>query len=104
MNDLLENVLSVVDELDSIAEGINDQYESMYDWLEGALDIEYTCGSRKNYLGATIAVTLGGPNIYVDTRYGVVRGYWGNESYERSLGDSASRELDSICEEYFDSF
>lgn len=104
MQELRGQVNYVVDEIESISNGTNDRYESLYDYLADVLDMEYICNSRKEYLGARICVAWGGPGIWIDTRRGVVEGYWGGESYEASLDASSQRELDSICEEYFDSF
>lgn len=104
MKELLNNVLFVCEEIDSIANGTNEQYESLYDFIADALDIEYTCDSRKQYLGCRFAVSLGGPSIYVNTRTGNVEGYWGGNYIERSFSSAAQSELDSICEGYFDSF
>lgn len=60
-------------------------------WLNAqALDIEYVYGSDGELLGSNIAVTLGGPNIWVDTRFNIVTGYWGGEElsffYDDNLG------------------
>lgn len=54
-----------------------------FDWLEGVLDIEYIVSGKKEYLGARVLVAFGGPNIWVDTRRGVVEGFWWG-SYARA--------------------
>lgn len=50
--------------------------QSGYDFIGEALDIEYTISNKREYLGARICVTFGGPNIYVDTRHNTVTGHW----------------------------
>lgn len=55
----------------------------LYTYFQDVLDIEYTISSRGDYLGARIAVALGGPNIYIDTREGYVKGYWGTDRADR---------------------
>jgi len=55
---------------------------SAYDYLQDALDIEYVVNSKGEYLGARVLVAFGGPNIWVNTRTGMVDGYW--------CGDNAS--------------
>lgn len=61
---------------------------SAFDWLEGALDIEYIVNSKREYLGARVLVAFGGPNIWVDTKRGVVEGYWWNEKATASFKDN----------------
>ena len=73
----------------------------LYSYFEDALDIEYTISSRGDYLGARIAVALGGPNIYIDTREGEVKGYWGTDRAERWIPSEICEEIDSIMEEYY---
>lgn len=74
----------------------------LYSYFEDVLDIEYTISSRGDYLGARIAVALGGPNIYIDTREGEVKGYWGTDRAERWIPSEICEEIDGIMEEYYD--
>ena len=74
----------------------------LYSYFTDALDIEYTISSRGDYLGARIAVALGGPNIYIDTREGYVKGYWGTDRKEAWIPSEICEEIDSIMEEYYD--
>ena len=69
---------------------------------ENALDIEYTIGSDKGYRGCRIAVTLGGPNIYINTRRGAVEGYWGTERAEAWIPSEICAEIDSLMEMDFE--
>lgn len=73
----------------------------LYSYFSDALDIEYTISSRGDYLGARIAVTLGGPNIYIDTREGEVKGYWGTDRADAWIPSEICEEIDSIMEEYY---
>ena len=73
---------------------------SGYDYLNDALDIEYTVSSDKQYLGARVLVTCGGPNIWIDTRLKQVQGYWWNESFIESYASDAM-DLDGTLEEFF---
>ena len=70
---------------------------SGFDYLEDALDIEYTFNANGQYLGARILVAFGGPNIWVDTRHCTVEGHWWGESAKADFMDSIGL-LDS-CEE-----
>ena len=74
----------------------------LYTYFEDVLDIEYTISSRGDYLGARVAVALGGPNIYIDTREGYVKGYWGTDRAERWIPSEICEEIDGIMEEYYD--
>jgi len=77
-----------------------EEEEDISDWLNDALDIQYIVNQKKEYLGARILVTFGGPNIWVDTQYNKVEGYWGTDtevwSYEDNLG------IDAICQDLFE--
>lgn len=74
----------------------------LYSYFNDVLDIEYTISGRGDYLGARIAVALGGPNIYIDTREGYVKGYWGTDRAERWIPSEICEEIDGIMEEYYD--
>jgi hypothetical protein len=74
----------------------------LYSYFTDVLDIEYTISSRGDYLGARIAVALGGPNIYIDTREGEVKGYWGTDRAERWIPSEICEEINGIMEEYYD--
>ena len=95
----------IADELKAIYNGqaVNDDGEeaTFWDYLADALDVEYTIGSDKSYRGARIAVTLGGPNIYINTRRGEVEGFWGTERAEAWIPSEICEELDGIMEEYY---
>ena len=47
-------------------------------YLEEALDLEFS-SNRQGYLGTSLLVALGGPNIWIDTRYNRIEGYWGSD-------------------------
>ena len=95
----------IADELKTIYNGqaVNEDGEetTFWDYLADALDVEYTIGSDKSYRGARIAVTLGGPNIYINTRRGEVEGFWGTERAEAWIPSEICEELDGIMEEYY---
>jgi len=57
---------------------IEDSEESpVMDFLLSVLDFEWIIASDKEtMLGARLLVTFGGPNIWIDTRKGLVEGYW----------------------------
>ena len=73
----------------------------LYSYFNDVLDIEYTISSRGDYLGARIAVTLGGPNVYIDTREGEVKGYWGTDRANAWIPSEICDEINNIMEEYY---
>lgn len=102
MSDLKNHVESIATRLsEGFTNETNEDGEgySAFDYLQEALDIEYFVDSRKQYLGARILVAFGGPNIWVDTRRGVVDGYWWGEHHSAGFQDSIG--LDDACAELF---
>jgi hypothetical protein len=65
----------------------DDEPMSAYDYLQDALDIEYIVNGKGEYLGARVLVAFGGPNIWVNTRSGIVEGYWWGDSANASFND-----------------
>lgn len=88
------------DEEREAAEDNGEAYD-LYTYFADVLDIEYTISSRGDYLGARIAVALGGPNIYIDTREGYVKGYWGTDRAEAWIASEVCDEINDIMEEYY---
>ena len=70
-----------------------------FNYLAGVLDIEYIVNSNKEYLGARVLVTFGGPNIWVDTRSNTVEGYWWADNHTESFTDELG--LDECLEELY---
>jgi hypothetical protein len=70
--ELRGSVASVVERFSS--------YNSIDDLMrEDPLDIEYKVSSRGDITGVELAITLGGPGIYVELPRGIVRGYWAGD-------------------------
>lgn len=85
MSDLLNHVQSIANNLSNGFEG---EEFSALDYLQDALDIEYIVNSKGEYLGARVLVAFGGPNIWVDTRRGVVDGAWWGDKASAPFTDS----------------
>ena len=47
----------------------------------GVLEIEHQMGSDGDRLGTKIKVALNGPTIYLNTRYGIIEGFFGRAKY-----------------------
>lgn len=95
----------VADELEEYAAGTatNDDGEplTMWDYANDALDFEFTVDSRKNYLGAKIYVTLGGPTVWIDTREKTVELRWGTSSGTALLSCDAAELLDDTMADIY---
>ena len=70
------------------------------DWLEDALDIEWTISSTGDFLGARVLVAFGGPNIWVDTRRCTVEGHWWGDHAVASFNDDPMG-IHEACAEWF---
>lgn len=73
----------------------------LYDYLADVLDYEFTIDSRKEYVSAKIWVTLGGPNIWIDTAERAVKLAWGADREEYPLGWDVCDEIDDIMREIY---
>lgn len=69
-----------------------------FDYLQDALDIEYTVNGRGEYLGARVLVAFGGPNIWINTRTKTIEGYWWMDKAFAHYSDDAIG-LDDALEE-----
>lgn len=81
-----------------------DDYEwcNVSDFLSDVYDIEYRCGSDKEYRSVRIMIACGGPNIYIDTAEKAVLLYWWTDSARYYLSDSAVNAVDEWAEEYWE--
>ena len=79
----------------------NGEAYDLYSYFDDALDIEYTISGNMDFLGARIAVTLGGPNIYINTRTGYVEGYWGTDKAEAWIPSEVCDEINAIFEDLY---
>lgn len=77
------------------------EHKDLWEWVDDLLDIEYTISSHGDYLGAEVAVTLGGPNIYINTREGVIKGRWGSDKVDICLDSAICKEIDFALEDLY---
>ena len=84
------HVQHIADMLSNGLEGLNADLEPMsaFDYIADALDIEYIVNSKGEYLGARVLVAFGGPNIWINTRTGIVEGAWWADRAEASFTDN----------------
>lgn len=93
----------IAGEIEAYAAGqiTNDEGEemSLYDWMAEALDMDYIIDGRLVYKACRIWVTLGGPNVWIDTEERAVKLAWGTDRAEYALDWDTCDELDSIAAE-----
>lgn len=74
---------------------------SLFDYFNDMLDIDYVVDSNKQYKGARVMVTCGGPNIYIDSYRGEVQLYWGNECATAEIPANTCDEINEIFREFY---
>lgn len=103
MKELQNHVDYVAKELKEIYNGeqVNEDGEetTLFDYVNDSLDIEYSLDSRRNLIGVKLWVTLGGPNIYIDTRTGEVVGHWGCDCARAWVPSEICEEITNYFEE-----
>lgn len=91
-HDLKNHVQSIADKLTNGFTDEDANYDgepmSAFDYLQDALDIEYIVNGKGEYLGARVLVAFGGPNIWVNTRTGIVEGAWWSDRADASFTDN----------------
>jgi hypothetical protein len=104
INELKSHVQSIAENLTSPPaewnEGRDVESEgefSAFDYLQGALDIEYVVNAKAEYLGARVLVAFGGPDIWINTRTNTVEGAWWGERATAPFTDNIG--LDAALEE-----
>ena len=74
---------------------------SGFDYLSDILDIQYIVSGKREYLGARILVTFGGPNIWINTQAQIVEGYWWGDAVSMAYsGDPMG--IDEACSELWE--
>lgn len=112
MKELVKMLKSIKEELTALHEAnftdeererreANGEPCDLYDYFSDVLDVEYTVSSRGDYLGASLWVTLGGPNIWIDTRRQNIMGAWGSDRAEFWLPSEVCSAIDEIFEESY---
>jgi hypothetical protein len=105
MTENRQYVENIRTELEAIynGEAINEDGEqaSFYDYFEDALDWTYAINADKSYKAVRVAVTLGGPNVYIDTLMGEIQLFWGTDEERIWLPSEICEEIDQVFEEYY---
>lgn len=96
----------LISQVDNIAEEIrtgkfyNEEINSVYEYLDDALNILHYINQSGEHMGGEIMVACGGPNIYIDTRSKEVKGFWGGDTYTNWYVEDAI-DLDTALEEMY---
>lgn len=81
---LYEQCKRISEELDELVDKYNHSADcdAFVEYFDDNYGIDYVWRMGVGLIGVRILVAFGGPNIYIDTFDGVVRGYWGGtQSY-----------------------
>ena len=103
--DLKASVKACVEVLERAASGeydgeeCEDVYSALVNVFEDALDVNFIIDADKCYRGVVIMLTFGGPTIYLDTREGYVKGYWGSEFAEYHVNRLVLNVIDEFWNE-----
>ena len=74
---------------------------SIYDYLADVLDYEITIDSQLEYKSAKIWVTLGGPNVWIDTAEKAVKLAWGTDRAEYALDWGTCDDIDEYMQDLY---
>lgn len=91
--DITDRVVTTANRL----EDVDDPFEIDY------LDAEYTVTSNGDVKEVKIAITLGGPSIWVNCLSGTVEGSWGGDRHTTHVDSDAVDELGRHLADQFES-
>jgi len=95
-NENREYLLRVREEIEMYYNGFEDEdgeEKSLYDYLSDILDFEFS--------GRKVWVTLGGPNVWIDTAEHEIKLAWGGERESLYLDYEICDEIDGYFEELY---
>ena len=74
---------------------------SLFDYFNDFLDIGYVVDREKQFKGARIMVTCGGPNIFIDSYRGIVELFWWTEHASAEIPVDLCDEINDIFRDYY---
>jgi len=77
---------------------------SLYDYFDDVLDYDFVINSNKEYKAVRVAITLGGPNIYINTFTKKLELYWWTEQAELPIDGNLCEEIDQIFEDIYNMY
>lgn len=78
------------------------EQQSLYDYFEDALDIEYVISSSREYSHGRVCVTWGGPSIWIDTDESAVCLYWWGDRAKYGLLSDTRDAIDDYLRELWE--
>ena len=91
---------------EAYANGEDDSYydeneiQNLYDYVTDAYQVEYTKTLSGSFVGCSVCIALGGPNVYINTSHNRLEGYWGGQVEYLFFEDYQIAEtIESIVEE-----
>jgi len=96
---------SIREELEAIYKGETlteeGEQKSFYDYIsEDVLDYDFTLNSQKELTGCRLWVTLGGPNVWIDTNDNEIKLAWGTDRESDWLPSEIAEEINDIMREF----
>lgn len=101
MTDFKEKCMNQVKSMAEEINGLSEDYEELYMYFDDVLDVEYKISADGSYKGAYIYLTLGGPNVWVDTVKGTIELRWGLVSISLGLNVEVVEMIDVMFEELY---
>ena len=102
---------AMVERLKTYKEDLTKKYKNneLWDYLnEGEFyDYEFTVSLTSNgfeYKSACIMLACGGPNIYLDTKYGELVCIWGGDEEKKHVDNDVVDEIDACLKEIYESY
>ena len=97
MDNIKDYVMAMVEDLEAMSE------KEIIEEINNAHDIEITCSIEGDYRGTRITIalgtiTLGGPNIYINTNSGMIEGCWYSDEFQQNLSDKLTAIIDDYIE------
>ena len=91
------------EEIENYYNGFEEDGEEkgMYDYLTDVIDYEITLNSSMEYRSCKVWVTLGGPNVWIDTAERELKLAWGGERDSIYLDSDICDEIDAYFEELY---
>ena len=74
---------------------------SLFDYFNDFLDIDYIVDREKQFKGARIMVTCGGPNIFIDSYRGIVELFWWTEHASAEIPADICDEINEVFQEFY---
>lgn len=92
---LAQHVLNIVRDLDKgfMYDESGDTMDTPHTFLEEVLDVVLHTDLSGNLIGGTLAVSLGGPNIFINLGTSQVEGHWGKDQFTKHFSDATCTEL-----------